>query len=199
MGVDCKILLPARARVRDVATALAMCVDVPATLEPLSGGSVYCRVDGITYSAPIPDTPMWTDIKLPTARVKSTLFKKLLKEHGCTIGYDFEGPQGRRLISGRSYALRLALGKRLVEFFGGILIPCDTNNKILLQVKERSDIDATSGKPWDRFQRRMFAITPLTIAELKEADNYAAYKGVGALIGPSEYLCDVVQQNKENE
>jgi len=184
MGVDCKVVLPNEARLRDVSQVIALLLGKEGSLEPLGGGrdnSVALRVKGVRTEA-IPDMPECVHIRIDDA---------IAGEAGETRGdrrilYHFEfGTQsegGRYTVSGRgimpsSTPLNVALCVELAKFFGGRVDfnDCD-NEEADFEAPTPLDVSANDGALWNSFQRRMAAVQPLTPEQIAEAYSHAAYK-----------------------
>ena len=77
----------------------------------------------------------------------------------------------------RSTAEWLAIGKALVDFFGGDLTYADTVGGIDYSVKwgSRNRNAPTDGKPWQDFQKRIFKVRTLTGDDVRAMEKHAAY------------------------
>lgn len=174
MGVDMVISLPANVQIRDVAKAIGKLMGLPSFMEELSGssGGLYVKVD---------------DVEIKTSQAFSDIVSIDIGGKGKSLVdgyderlffYDFEGTSGRRHIRTRSYAVNIALGRRLVDFFGGWVNYCDYNDNKDYVVPDKSDEEncPEDGEPWQAFQDRIHALGPITKAEIKECKQWAAYK-----------------------
>jgi hypothetical protein len=87
---------------------------------------------------------------------------------------------GCKLMMPRSTAFWLAMGRRLIEFFGGGLVYSDhdfdgkTFNETV-PPKSNDENGPEDGAPWQSFQDRVHAIQPLTRAEVRAMRRHAAY------------------------
>ena len=78
----------------------------------------------------------------------------------------------------RSTASNIALGKRLVDFFGGFVDYNDCDNSdsdYAVAEKTADECDPQDGQPWDDFQERMFNLKPITKEEIEACRQYSAY------------------------
>lgn len=139
MGIDCKIYLPAKARLHDVADVIGLLRGHRATWDATQR---FIIVDGVlTRPSNVSEC---ADIIIGDARFL----------------YHFEfGDHGERGIMPRSNPANIALAKGLVDFFGGRVdfndgddIECD------YFVEEQPDINATNGDAWMRLQNRKMAV-----------------------------------------
>jgi hypothetical protein len=79
----------------------------------------------------------------------------------------------------RSTPFWIAVGKRLVQFFGGEIDyqDCDEIDVDFARPSKSLKInDPQDDDEWDTFQRRLFRLKPLMVEDIKDADQYAAYK-----------------------
>lgn len=98
------------------------------------------------------------------------------------IMYHFELTGGQRGLQPRSTPFWLALGKRLVDFFGGRVDFCDADDREADYVRDkpRTHNDPKDGTPWERFQQELFTFAPLTREEIEACQEFAAYEDGGA-------------------
>jgi hypothetical protein len=168
MGVDCNIILSPGTRVGDVAKVVGALVGLKPEKKFFGSGDDgwATRVEGVTVGRPKAEIPECAEILVsdPAAHLTRLL-------------YHFEGgKKGERLIILRSRARNLALGRRLVQFFGGRLISEDTCDTEILEVEPLADIHAEGGDEWYSLQERLLAVTPLTEEEIEAMEEHAAYK-----------------------
>lgn len=168
MGVDCKLTLPAKVRIDDVATVLAILTGVEPVkkqLTPKPSDGWYTKVEGIRYNChndmPGLATIEWRD---GTGKIRHKL-------------YHFEFEQGYRGIMCRSYAEWICIARHMVVFFGGSVDyqDCDEIDADYT-LSTPSYISAEDGKPWQDFQEAMFNCKPITPEEIEACEQYAAYK-----------------------
>lgn len=168
MGVDCRISLPGAVRVKDVATFIGISAGLPVTAIILPGGGTYAKVKGIEVlpcgqSLPECCYIEWTD----------------LCGEGRQIMYHFEGDDGaERIILGRSTPFWIAMGRRLVKFFGGGVDynDCDSEDCDYHQVPANDLTRRNDDTVWQAFQNRLLKVKPLSPAEIEWATGRAAYK-----------------------
>ena len=168
MGVDCRITLPPATRVRDVAMVIGALVGLPVEhRKPDSKyeGFGWASVNKITYksNSSIPEccNIEWTDLDGEPRNVL----------------YHFEfGDDGCRGMLPRSTPFWLAIGMKLVDFFGGELDKNDSDSVDCdYQKPVRNDISASDGKEWEKFQKRLLAVKPLTRADIDAEKKHASY------------------------
>lgn len=165
MGVDCKIYLPGNVRVRDVANVMG----IAAGLKPSWHKKGWAEVPGVALKP----TSL---VEMCSIELSGELVDKSDK-HFC--GYHFEGGRGAsRLLSPRSTAFWIGVGRRLVNFFGGEMTyqDCDDGIDFFLPPKSDAENKPEDGDEWDVFQKRVVAVVPLTLEELQGLNELAAYK-----------------------
>lgn len=94
--------------------------------------------------------------------------------------YEFESEfwPARRLIKGISNSFHLAMGKRLIDFFGGYLyynehdVAHRTHNLHVLDKEDRLNRPKLTGD-FDRLQERILRLEPLTLEEVKSFKKFA--------------------------
>jgi hypothetical protein len=167
MGVDCRIILPADVRVRDVAKVAGILAGLKASKLNLTGGSYGVQVEGAEAK---------TTCVVEMAEI--TLVGKLVDgERGHVGYYHYEMKEGR-LLNPRSSAFWICVGRGLVDFFGGTVDYCDCDT-VEVDYKARrkfKDNSPEDGQPWHDFQDAMLAVKPITKAQLNKAREWAAYK-----------------------
>jgi hypothetical protein len=167
MGVDARASLPPNVRVRDVARVLGILLGVPFSLDALNGDGVYCNVLGadVRGFVDIPEMS-WIILKMP---------------NGNTVAqYNFhnENPGGRRLLTGRATAKTIAAFRHACDFFGGVLDYNDCDDEDRDYVVPDFDDDSNhpeDREPWDRMQRRMAELKPLSRKEVAAFEDVACY------------------------
>lgn len=167
MGVDTRITLSPGTDFGNVAKVAAILLGAKPRLGPLSGtDSVFCQVEGLKTEG---------INKIPGC---ANIF--ITPEHGPEqhLFYHFEfGQKGERGICPRARADNIALGVRLVEFFGGEVDFSDSDES---ECDFKDDglpfCNADDGEEWDKLQKAMFELRPITTAEAMQYDEHAAYK-----------------------
>lgn len=168
MGVDTIITLPFRARVRDVADVIGILAGCQRERYAINGDNSFLRVLGVTASPTTMPECAQIDIK---GQVKPLV-------DGAThhyVLYHHEDANGRVLMP-PSTAFWVAVGLRLIEFFGGTIRYKDNEDGINESRPEQPDIHAEDNELWQQLLQRKLALKPLTKKDLKDAAKVAAYK-----------------------
>jgi hypothetical protein len=179
MGVDTCIYLEGDVKVQDVAEVIG----IFAGLKPYrydhddAWGNKDCwwtKVDGVEVKAGIVSC---AEIII-TAPEGETLVDG---EESHWVLYHFEPSDKEsymRLVMPRSTPFWIAVGKKLVKFFGGKMDynDCDEKRVDYRAKKPRRVNCPQDGKEWEDFQTEMLNLKPVTVADLKAAQKYAAYE-----------------------
>lgn len=166
MSTNCKLYLPSTVRLKDVLTVLSRAVGHKIEKVPFSSGSSswYAKSDG-AYAKPLGTND------------HEMLY--LTWSGGRMIPWTFEGDGGTRLLFPLSTPFMCALCKKLVEFFGGELIydeSCDEDDvENVLRVKPKPTVDPKDDSTYEPFQKRLSAVTPLTMDDINEGKIVSAY------------------------
>jgi hypothetical protein len=173
MSVNTLIVLPADTRSDDVADVIGI----------LMGG----KPDFILFGGRTPGGY----VKVEGVEIKTTSFYRMAEIivrgtliDGKTVhfvSYHFEGSKGQRLLSPCSTALWIAVGLRLIKFFGGKMIYKDSappraghyDRSFPTPKRGNSHED---GKKYADFQQELLHLKPLTSADLKKWERRAAYE-----------------------
>jgi hypothetical protein len=163
MGANCQITLPHAVKARDVADVIVACSGVRPEKQYLGardGWAAYCP--GVTVTASPHDPTLanicWRD---PAGEEQRVL-------------YFFEWSAAGRGLMPPSTAFWVAVGWRLVEFFGGSVVYNDAEGLTPDFVRPaREDGRVEDGPEWKAFQERKLAVPPLTVEELGEAEACA--------------------------
>jgi hypothetical protein len=166
MGVDTRISLPGNVRVRDVANVIAILLGAKVTLEPLQGSdATAARLEGVAVKIRQYDNmPEMVRIEVPHQK--------------SAFNYHFEHG-GRRMVSGRSTAETIAVGRGLIQFFGGAvdINDCDDEIEDYTEADNEDEINCPEdGALWQRLQNRIAALKPLGAWDLAECVSLSAYK-----------------------
>ena len=183
MSCDCHIYLPPNVRLKDVVDVLAILVGMPKKKVMLESkthpAAWYLKTEGVevepsgsspelmTIQATLPDGPA------KTARGKNG-DRMMAFWH-----WEPSSKPGWRLISVRTTAFWIAVGKNLVDFFGGVVDynDCDDNYEDYKRHAKPHRMNCPeSDEPWQRFQKRMWAVKPLTDKDFDAEENNAVYK-----------------------
>jgi hypothetical protein len=167
MGVDCRVFLPARVRIHDVATVIGAALGNEVERLPLGTNTrdgTYARVRN-------------TEVK-PSSVAGCAEIHTRDGDAARYFLYHFEGDEdGSRCIMPRAWARNIALCVRLAEFFGGRVDYSDSDDREIDRfVHEQPDISAESGAAWERLQERLAAVQPITEAEVAAYERFASYR-----------------------
>lgn len=165
MGVDTRIKLSPKARLTDVATVAAILLGCKPTLEPLNGTSSHrCRVKGLETKSSVVETCADIVIHPEYGEARHLLYH---------FEFDDDGSRGILL---RAYAVNIALGVRLVEFFGGEVDFNDSDDSERdFTAKGLPFCNASDGKEWDTLQKAQYELRPITVSEANQYTKHAAY------------------------
>lgn len=177
MGADCRVQLPANVRVLDVANVLGKLAGLPAEQYTIGNSkAVFVRVNGVTITPSGANMPYYVEITITPEHDGDNLIGGL---KSCQFGYSFEGPGGARHMGERSRPWRLAVFRKLVNFFGGKLdysdfddIECDH----YVPPKPNSENCPNTGAEWDALQLRILNLPALTEAAIEAERAHAYYK-----------------------
>lgn len=166
MGVDTIITLPFRARVRDVADVIGILAGCQRERYAINGDNSFLRVLGVSVSSTI-GIPECAEIQINGPLVDG--------EPAHYVIYHHEDANGRVLMP-PSTAFWVAVGLRLIEFFGGTIRYKDSEDGVNESRPEQPDIHAEDNELWAHLLQRKLALKPLTKKDLKDAAKVAAYK-----------------------
>lgn len=175
MGVDCKVTLPASARLRDVADVIGIALGCAFTYP----ADKWVEVDGVKIegSAAQPECPS-IYVTPPMGERRRFLYH-----------YEWSGStKGAHGLMMRSRADNIALAKRIVDTFGGFVdyndrddTDCDYGRP------EFADNDACDGDAWRALQRRKADVKPIEQADIDASEAFASYPSpVNARIAKQE-------------
>jgi hypothetical protein len=159
MSIDTRITLPHNVRARDVASVLGALLGLKATRHDLGNNAYATHVEGATVESTSMPECAWIRLEVTLAQFDRAFL------------YHFEGPGGTRLISMPADAAHRALGRAIVDFFGGSVDDSDADEEQLdYVVPAKSDDDncPSDGAPWHRLQDRILAIRPLRRGRSKQ-------------------------------
>lgn len=169
MGVDTRIRLPEDVRINDVAEAMGILAGLRFEKKDLNHkGEWYVHVpDAEAKPSNIPEMA-YINLKGEMVDGKTA--------HMAFFHYETEEPG--RLVSVRCTPFWIAIGRRLVEFFGGWIdySDCDDRRRDYSRKKPRKCNNPSDGKPWQDFQEAMFSLKPITKADIEKCRQWAAYK-----------------------
>ena len=172
MGVSTVIRLPADARARDVAQVMGALLGCETKLvegkDAFSGSYFAARVKGagLKCCEAVPEC-CYIEIKGATVGPSNRM-----------IMFPFEPEEGGRIIMPPATPLNIAMGKALVIFFGGAVDynDCDSKRADYRCRKPRPRNNPCDNKPWEKFQRDIASVKPLTPKEVKACVKVASYK-----------------------
>jgi hypothetical protein len=176
MGVDARINLEGGVQVRDVATVLGLAAGLKAEEVPYRNGEgTYKKVIGVKVNgSTVPDLPEMATIHLSVPEESGTLVDGE-RVHFCF--YHFENPDGSKSLGVKSTPFWLAVGLKLITFFGGKMLTndCEAKPKIFRRPKPRPNNAPEDGRPYIKFQKDLFAVTPITKADMDAMRKFAGY------------------------
>lgn len=167
MGVDCRVTLPPSARLSWVVKVIGVAAGCPIREETSRHSNyTFVRVDGVR--AQVTSIPEMAEIVIDRQTVDG--------ETDHHVNYHFEGDDGdgTHAMIPRSTAFWIAVMRRVVDFFGGDLTYSDYEGGIDYRVEPRNN--SVSDENWEVLQDRLRAVKPVTEAEWRACDQYAAYK-----------------------
>ena len=172
MGSDTNIYLPANVRAVDVAKVIG------ALLGERTEKRHFSQSIGGGWSA---DNA--SRVEPTTVPTMAMIYIGAPGEMKKSFYYHFECSEkpGCRLVSAHNTPKVIAVGRALVDFFGGSVVynDCaDTGNKPNYQRTPKSDEDncPNDGTPWYHLQQRIIDIKPIGEAELEKVRPFASYK-----------------------
>ena len=165
MGVDAKIFLPPQVAVHYVAEAIA-----------IAGGAQWeksvLRDDLEVVSVPSLELKPSSVITLAEIR-----FHDSIRNQPHWIAYHFEfGGKGERGVMPRSHPYWLAVGKKVVDAFGGRIdyADCDDSSNDY-EAPVRWPEGWEDGPGYQALQAILRSITPVTDEDIRAMEEYAAY------------------------
>jgi hypothetical protein len=178
MSVNMRIYLPATVQLRDVADVIGIVSGLTPKKElftPMSRGWA-ARVDGIEFRD-YPGTPEMVEIIVAKPHRALPLVDG---EHVHSITYHFEAvdPNGRacRYLAPKSTAFWIAVGNRLLEFFGGVV---DYNDSDLIEIDKSERAKPYNSHEDDRafgtVQRKKMDLKPITCDEIMRYVKVSGY------------------------
>ena len=174
MGVNALIKFSYDTEIDDVADVIGILAGLkPHKMEIGNGKAWAVRVDGAKAKGHV-DIPQMADIVVTAP--KGTRLIDGEQGHYCTWHWRGDNCKGW-LLYPTSNAFWIAIGRRLVKFFGGSICYSDCDGKVNYRAKRpRRRNNPSNGKEWQRFEQAMFDVKPLTKDEINQARQFAAYK-----------------------
>ena len=171
MSVNSLILLPPDVRIHDVAMVIGILSGLKPHKQMLSGGGYACHVDGAKADS-CQNMP-----EMSTITVTGDLIDGETNHYTTWHWEPDNNTKGERLLYPKANAFWIAVGRRLVDFFGGSIVYCDFDNKVNYSAKKpRRRNNPSDGDQWHAFQDEMLVLNPLTQSELEAANELSAYK-----------------------
>lgn len=159
MPTQCRITLPDSVRVDDVATLIGIYDGLSKQRCPLGRNSWRCRVNHVSVES-ISGIPNCARIIWPRGEVI----------------YHFEWDEPGRGLLPNSTPFWIAVGQRLVEFFGGSVIYRDDGDQTVDFFQPwRKDCYVVDEPDWTVFQERVMKERPLEFGDILRARRFAAY------------------------
>lgn len=180
MGVDCKIYLPMDVDDRALADAVGILAGLPKKLVDHST-YVSCDVNGVQTKPS--HTPSMGQIILSAPSGKRLVDGEMGHEVNFHWGSRFKG-QTWILLSPRSTPFWIAVGRRLIDWFGGFIVYSDYDEEKganLSEGKRGHPMDEDGfvphgGEAWTKYQKAASELDPVSDAELRSAWKKAAYR-----------------------
>lgn len=172
MGVDVRVTLAPGARLSDVADVAGIAAGLPwHSVHLPSGNGWYVRVDGASVKGYV-EIPTMAEINLAGPMVDGQVAH--------SASYHFEWDQGEvpgcTGLMSRANPLWIAVGRRLVDFFGGAIDYQDCDGVDVDYAAPVAHRAAEDGEAWQLHQIAMASVLPITPDELVEAYELAAYR-----------------------
>lgn len=180
MGVACRITLPTNVRLYNVAQVMALLAGAQIRLEESKEypGKPWVRVDGVKTKpgccdglSEITITDLGEDAKAIRNSSDGTAW--------CTYHFESDADAGEgRLMLPKSTAFWIAIGRGLVNFFGGEIDyqDCDSSEcDYKKKWKSNRENCPSDGAPFWDLEERIKSVKPITAAEYQRCKKWAAY------------------------
>lgn len=173
MGVDCRITLPPNVRLADVAKVMGIAAGLPWEKQfagRLPDGLWFVHVPKVRVSSGCRGLESCANIEFVGETVDGV--------SGHHVLYHFEGKDGNRLMLPRSTAFWIAIARRLVDFYGGVIDYADCDDvydDYAVPFKETALNSPKDGAEWEAHRDRVAAVKPITSDELEACKKFAAY------------------------
>lgn len=180
MGVDTNIRLPVNVRARNVADVIGI-LSGKKVVKVSMDKSFYAKVEGV--SAKGSDiaglAEIVIDCPVSDAAQKARLEGNKNATPYCLFNYEshFNGKACFLMIPS-STPYWIAIGKGLIDFFGGSMDYNDCDDKDVnykKREKSRKENSPENDKPWEDFQNRLWNLKPLTEKDFDAAYKHAVY------------------------
>jgi len=167
MGVDTIIRFSDMTRFRNVAIVMGILAGNKPTQTDLNGEGYYTECNGVKTRSCGDSLPECAKI----------IFSHREENH--FVLYHFEAEDGGRLLLPPSTPFWLAMGERLIQFFGGVMIlnDCRDYDDPDNQIKRKGYRyrHADDGEPYFKLQKAMYDLAPITKDDILRWVKVAAY------------------------
>jgi len=168
MGANAIIYLPHNARVTDVANVIGLLSGLPLTRRS-DNGWTYVTVPGVDVNAT-------TILGLAEIIIKGNLIDGQTMHHVFFHYEDTTHAEYSKILMPSSTPYWLAVGKGLIEFFGGKLVFNDClSEEGIVSPKPRPHYDQENNDQYEAFKKELFGVRALTTFDLLQMRQYAAY------------------------
>lgn len=172
MGVNCRIILPDNVQLGNVTNVIGVLCGLKPKKRYFSPSEGWATcVPGATYK---PCDSLIAECAVII--IKAPLLPHIQEYRNAPptpyVRYHFEPERGGRLLMPPSTNFWVAIGKRLVQFFGGYIDynDCDDVEMNFSRRKKPRYINSpVDGRAWYKFQNRLLKLKPLTRNELVTA------------------------------
>lgn len=168
MGIDARIYFPPQVAVDYVAEAIA-----------IAGGAKWEDRDigGARNELVVVNVPSLEVMSSRVVTLVDIRFFDEIRQVPRYVNYHFEfGTKGERGLMPRSRAYWLAVGKKVVDAFGGKLDYSDCDNSdIDYEVEVRWPDEWQDGPGYEQLQAILRSITPVTAEDIAAMAEFAAY------------------------
>lgn len=164
MSVETVVYLPGDACLDDVADVMGIALGLPVTWK-MEDNAEWVHVEGVEVK-PSSDPVI--------AHIRLIGNFPLIDSRQLDFRYHFESPDGGRMIRLLSTPLWVALGQKLVEFFGGEQRYRDETVDLKYH-RPRIRNNPEEDKEWDAFQKAKSLVRPLVRADIEYCRPFSAY------------------------
>jgi hypothetical protein len=172
MGVDCCIYVPSDARLDDIVKVMAIAAGAPHQRVNLSGGAWYVKTEGARVESGNNFLALCPHIHFDMKTIDG------VDRHFVMFHAEASGQHGAyRLLMPRSTPFWIAMGLKLITFFGGKMDANDSDsNRIdFRRKKPRKWNDPEDGIPWHKLQEDMEKVKPISIKDMVAVRHLAGY------------------------
>ncbi len=171
MSCALHLYFPDSARIDNVAIAFAALLGQAARRDTFQGRTEYAKLpDKVNYRVDS-HTPSLVAMLVDDGRGDRRM-----------ADYHFECEEGGRLLTMDSYALNIAVARRLTDIFGGRLVYRNTGDwsprKPDYAKPQFPYNNAQENPGFAKMQKRLLAITPVTTMQIRSCRSLAGYEGL---------------------